>query len=182
MRIVVAFFCSIATLAASADPWRMSDDSSFTFETEFEGTPLPGNFGEFAVLLEFDPQHPADGHLRVTVDLTGIDMGDPDMNDAIAAPEWFDFVGFPQAIYDSTDISQTPSGSFVARGELNLKGVRRNVEVPVIWSDAEDTASMRGAFTVRRGDFSIGSGEWAIGEQIGNEVDLQFSLELERIE
>jgi polyisoprenoid-binding protein YceI len=106
-------------------------------------------------------------------------MGDSDMNDAIAAPEWFDVEGFPSAQYSSDDIVETAPGSFVAHGVLVLKGVRRDVDVPFAWSETASVATMRGEFTLKRTDFNIGTGEWASGEQIGSDVVLRFNLQLE---
>jgi hypothetical protein len=39
---------------------------------------------------------------------------------------------------------------------------------------------MHGELTLKRMDFDIGTGEWASGEQIGNEVLLRFDLPFER--
>jgi polyisoprenoid-binding protein YceI len=176
--LIIAVFC-LAAWPVAADTWRLQDDSTFTFEASFEGTPLEGGFTDFDVSIEFDSLEPASGTVRVSVTLAGADMGDSDMNDAIAAPEWFDVEGFPSAQYSSDDIVETAPGSFVAHGVLVLKGVRRDVDVPFAWSETASVATMRGEFTLKRTDFNIGTGEWASGEQIGSDVVLRFNLQLE---
>jgi polyisoprenoid-binding protein YceI len=182
MRLLIIGLLCLAAVTAMASDWRMRQDSTLTFESTFEGAPLPGRFGRFDVALDFDPQDPGAGTLQVTVDLAGADMGDPDMNEAIAGRDWFHIAGFPQAVYESSDIEASGPGEFVAHGELVLKGIRRSVDVPFTWSEAGESAQMRGELTLKRSDFNIGSGEWAGGEQIGIGVRLQFALELERVD
>jgi polyisoprenoid-binding protein YceI len=180
MRAVIAAMLGIAALPAAADVWHLKEGSSFTFEATFEGEPLEGHFTDFDVAFDFDPQQSGDDSLQVSVELAAADMGDPDMNQAIAATEWFDVSGFPRAQFTSYDIVETAPGSFVAHGVLVLKGIRRDIDVPFQWSAADDTSTMLGEFTLRRTDFNIGTGEWASGEQIDLDVKLRFDLQLGR--
>jgi polyisoprenoid-binding protein YceI len=169
-----------AALPASAAEWRMLAESEFNFETTFEETVLPGRFEQFDVALVFDPDNPGAGYLQVTVDLEGANMDDPDINAAIAAAEWFHIAEFPQATYESEEIVATASGRYVAKGELDLKGIRREVDVPFTWSASGDGAEMTGAVVLQRTDFDVGSGEWSNGEAIGLNVRLTFTVRFER--
>ena len=177
------WFVILLVLAAApvhASTWLMQDGSTFTFTASFESESLEGRFTRFDVAIDLASQESAHGSLQVTVNLAGADMGDPDMNEAIAAAEWFDVTGFPEAIFESNDIVALAPGSFVAHGELLLKGKRRDVDVPFAWSESGNTATMRGELTLERLDYDIGTGEWASGEQIGNDVILRFDLRFER--
>jgi polyisoprenoid-binding protein YceI len=182
MRVFLATLLCLAALSSRAGDWKMLDDSTLSFATTFEGEPLPGRFDRFDVMFDFDPETPVSGKLRVTVDLGGANMGDVDMNEAIAGAEWFDVKTFPQAVFESDHIVATSPGHFVASGALSLKGSRRDVEVPFTWLAAGDSAEMRGDFQLKRSDFDVGSGEWSSGEQIGIDVKLQFAVKLQRLE
>jgi polyisoprenoid-binding protein YceI len=64
-----------------------------------------------------------------------------------------------------------------AIGTLQLKGFSQPVTVPVSWQPLPDgKAKMTGELLVGRNDFSIGSGEWASGEQIGLAVKIWFDV------
>ena len=154
--------------------------SEFIFETTFEETALPGRFERFNVALVFDPDNPGAGRLQVTVELEGANMEDPDINAAIAGAEWFHIAEFPQATFESREIVATTSGRYLAKGELDLKGIRREVDVPFTWSASGDGAQMTGELVLQRIAFDIGSGEWSNGEAIGLDVRLTFSVRLER--
>jgi polyisoprenoid-binding protein YceI len=180
MRFAPLFLLLFVAVPSLAAEWRMLSDSEFTFEATFEGSTVPGRFEQFDLVLDFDPEDPGAGRLRVTVNLAVADMGDPDMNAIIASPVWFDVDNSSRAIFESENIEARAPGKFVATGVLNLKGISQTVAVPFTWSQAETRADMRGEFMVQRIDFNVGSGEWANGDAIGIDIQLQFDLSLER--
>jgi polyisoprenoid-binding protein YceI len=180
--VLISLALALTASPVLAAEWRMLENSEFTFEATFEGSAAPGRFAQFDLSLEFDPENPEAARLEVTVSLAGADMGDPDMNTVIADPVWFDVVNFPQAVFASERIEQTGLGEFVASGILNLKGISQAVAVPFSWSDDGTRGDMRGQFALQRIEFNVGSGEWAAGDAIGIEVQLQFDIQLERAE
>jgi len=180
MRCVFLFGLLLVAMSAQATEWKTQNTGEFTFEVSFEGVGTPGTFKRFDVTLEFDPKHLDASHLRVIVDLTAADMGDPEINAIIADPIWFDAGKFPKAVFESKRIEARGPGKFVATGILNLKGLSKTVAVPFSWSEKEQRANMRGKFDVQRMKFNVGSGEWATDDPIGIDVKLQFDLTLKR--
>ena len=69
----------------------------------------------------------------------------------------------------------TDANRYVARGTLNLKGVRRRFEVPFTVTDAGDVAQLDGEFTVKRGAFGIG-GSGTATNVIRADVRLKFNV------
>jgi len=163
--------------------WQsIAGGSEFSFEATFEGEPLGGSFKKFDVRFDFEPAHPADSHLVVTVRLGAADMGDPDMNDVLFGEAWFDVDHFESADFDSRTVEAQSSDNFVANGTLTLKDVKQDVTVPFAWSRDGDRARMRGEFTLKRTDFDVGTGEWAAGDTIGITTRLVFDVLLEAAE
>jgi len=177
-RIAIAGLLVAISLPGIGAEWRNAGGSEFTFEIDVEGVPTRGEFNEFDVNLNFDPSCPELASLRVTVNLEAADMGDPDMNDVLFAPEWLDVGKFNEAVFISDAVAGQPSGQFVATGALDLKGTVRTVEVTFSWTESAGKAAMQGMFIVKRTDFGIGSGEWASGETIGIDVALHFTVQL----
>jgi polyisoprenoid-binding protein YceI len=174
-----------ATLwAASASPTYAADwktdagTSRLEFAATYESNIAPGVFREFDARLRFDADRPAEGRLDVTIIVKSADMNSADIDKAISGPEWFDFARFPQAEFHATDIRQTDASRFLAHGMLSVKGVQRPVAVPFTWTKAGDAARMDGEFTVKRGDFGIGSGDWAATSVIGADVKIKFTVRL----
>ncbi len=170
----------LAGLTAQAAEWRSQSDGKFTFEVTFEGVGVPGDFKRFDVMLKLDPAKPDAGSLRVSVNLTAADMGDPDMNAGIADTDWFHVSKYPKAVFESRKIEARAPGKYVATGTLTLKGVSKPVTVPFSWTAKGKRANMRGEFIVQRILFNVGSGEWASADPIGIDVRLEFDVSLKQ--
>ena len=159
---------ALATAPALAADWAMdAAGSRLEFVATFERAAVPGVFKEFDARLRFEPDKPAGGSLDVTVRVTSVDMNIADVNKEIRGKDWFDYGGFPQAEFRSTDLRRAEGNRYVARGTLTLKGVKQPIEVPFSWGAAADGATMEGELTVKRGAFGIGAGEWAASDVIG---------------
>lgn len=186
-RIYLGLLLAWAALQlACAANWKMDPASSrLDFAATFENTPAPGSFKAFDVQLRFDPQRLADCRLDVSIKVSSADMVNADINKAIAGIEWFDFSRHPQAEFHSTDIHEVQTtaatGRYLVRGTLDLKGVQQTVEVPFNWIAAGDGAIMDGTFTVKRGAFGIGTGEWTATDVIGADVTVKFHVRLRQV-
>jgi polyisoprenoid-binding protein YceI len=172
---------ALATAPAFAADWAMDAPASrLEFIASFEGNAAPGVFKEFDARLRFDPEKPAGGSLEVTVKVTSADMNIADVNKEIRGKDWFDYAGFPQAEFRSTELRRAEGNRYVARGTLSLKGVKQPLEVPFSWVGAGDGATMEGELTLRRGVFGIGAGEWAASDVIGADVKVKFRVKLRK--
>jgi polyisoprenoid-binding protein YceI len=169
----------LAPPAFAAD-WKMDPSGSkLEFFASFEKNPAPGVFKEFDARLRFDPEKPAGGSLDVVIKVTSADMNIADVNKEIRNKDWFDYVGFPNAEFHSTDLRRDGKG-YVARGTLTLKGVKQAVEVPFTWAASGGGATMEGELTLNRGVFGIGLGEWKATDTIGAEVKVKFKVKLKK--
>jgi len=184
-KMVVSLgLCSLLAFVlrpAQGADWKMDPaGSKLEFVATFEKTEAPGVFKEFVARLRFDPDKPAGSSLDVAVKVTSADMNIPDVNKEIRGKDWFDYAGFPQAEFRSTDLRRTEGNRYVARGTLSLKGVKQPVEVPFTWTGSGDGAVMEGELTVKRGAFGIGTGEWAASNVIGADVKVIFKVKLRK--
>ena len=152
MRLLA--FLLLLPAAPSAEEWVSDSDGSFDFEASFEGDPLPGEFRTFDVSWSGEA-------LTVTVSLAASDMGDGEMNAILHDPTWFAVEQFGTAVFNATDIRCDDQGACLSSGELELKGVKRAIEVPFTWMASGDRATMQGELQINRTAFDVGSGEWA---------------------
>jgi polyisoprenoid-binding protein YceI len=187
MRKIAALLglCSLLALAprfATGADWKMDPaGSKLEFIATFEKAPAPGVFKEFDTSLRrFDPERPAGASLDVLVKVTSADMSNADVNKEIRGKDWFDYAGFPQAEFHSTDLRRTGTSRYLARGTLSLKGAKQPVDVPFTWTPSPGGAAMEGELVLKRGAFGIGLGEWAASDVIGADVRVKFKVKLRR--
>ena len=179
---LLLIFCIFISTQALAADWRMDPaPSRLEFVATFEKNAAPGVFKEFDTrLARFAPDKPEGAKLDVTVKVTSADMKSGDVNRAIRGPEWFDFVGFPQAEFHAEDIRRVAPGRYLARGVLSLKGAKKELEVPFTWQESANGATIEGELNVERLQFGIGTGEWADGSTIGLGVRVKFNVRLRK--
>ena len=75
---------------------------------------------------------------------------------------------------------QARSDRQVARGTLDIKGKRRNADVPFRLGEIGGKPVVSGSFTLDRLDYGIGTGEWSDTRWLGAEVKVEFSAALLR--
>jgi polyisoprenoid-binding protein YceI len=63
-------------------------------------------------------------------------------------------------------------------GKLSIKGLQRDLVVPVALTRAGDVTVANGSFTLKRLDFKIGEGEWADTAMVANDVQVRFKIAL----
>ena len=171
-----AAFC---LTSASAAEWQMDSSASnrLEFTASFEKAPVTGVFKDFEVRFGFDPLKPAGNHLDVIIRTSSADMANPDINQAIAGMEWFDFMRYRQAEFRASDIRRGPGeASYLARGTLSLKGVQQPLEFAFTWNPTD--GKMVGELVTQRSIFGIGTGEWKGTDIVGDAVKVKFRIRL----
>ena len=184
-KLVLLFCLPIAFMlpSAQATDWKMdSADSTLMFIPTFEKVPVPGIFRTFDVRVSFDPETPANGVLKVSIDVTSADLYIADVNKEISGKDWFDYRNFPQAEFHATNLQHKQGSQYLASGTLYLKGVKQPAEVLFNWNSSANGATLEGELTLSRATYGIGTGEWATSEIIGSDVKVTFMIKLHRVD
>lgn len=153
---------------------------SLTFSFMQAGAENHGSFKQFATELTYDPKNPGAGSLKVTVQAGSLDTQDKDRNDALAGAELFDVAKYPTAQYLASSFAKRADGQLEAVGKLTLRGVTKDLRVPLNLRMAGNGCELSGEVTIKRLDFGVGQGEWQSTEWVGNEVKLQYKVPLVR--
>lgn len=160
----------------AAPIWRIvPEKSSLTFTASQLGQAFTGKFPKFTADLILDPADTANAALAATVDLSAIDAGDKQRNEALPGGDWFDVAGHPKATFTSRKIVNKDGRGFEATGMMTIKGIQRQVTIPFTITPTGDTAAIKGGFTLRRTDFDVGEGQWATDQWIGLDVKVAIN-------
>ena len=138
-----------------------------------------GGFGTFDVKLD-------ENGLRGTVDVSSVDVSEPNLNGHLLSPDFFDVERNPQLSFRSTAI-RASGGELDIDGELSIKGVTKPVKItgtvsgPVTHPfDASSRLGLELETVVDRTAFGL---NWNApfstgGFAVGNDVKLHAELEL----
>lgn len=158
--------------------------SEITFTSRQMGVPVQGRFRTFEAQIEFDPKQPEAAKVALRIELASAAIGTAETEAELAKPGWFDTRKYPQASFTSSSVKPAGAGRFEVAGQLTIKGTGRDLTVPVSLQRAGDAGTAgavttaSGSFTIRRGDYRIGDGDWSDPSLVADEVLVKFKLAL----
>jgi polyisoprenoid-binding protein YceI len=165
---------------ATAPRFTQAPGGSLTFSFMQAGAESHGSFRQFATELVYDEKNPAAGSLKVTVQIASLDTQDKDRDEALAGADLFDTAKYPTAQYVASSLVKRANGGLEAVGKLTLRGVTRDLRVPLRIQNAAGGVELSGEVTIKRLDFGVGQGEWKSTEWVGDDVKLQYKVPLSR--
>lgn len=149
--------------------------STISFTYKQMGSGVYGTFRKFAGDFDFNTSHLENANAKLTIDLDSIDAGSDDANTELQKPAWFDTRSYPVATFESIRIKDLGNNRYRFTGNLTLRGITREVDVPVLLRDEDGIGIFVGELILRRNDFKIGDGEWA-DSFVSNEINIQFRM------
>lgn len=164
---------------ARATDYVQAPGSTLAFATSYEGDIFSGHFDRFTTTVSFDPAHPGDGQLDVVIPLASAGTGNPDRDETLRGPDFFDSEHFQQARYSASGFRDLGDGRYAAEGMLTLRGVSEPVTLTFSWTDG-DTPVLQGKATVQRLRFNVGGGDWADVSLIPDPVAVSTRVNLRR--
>lgn len=179
---LVAVALSAFTVPAAAQQKLIPAQSEIAFTSKQMGVPVDGKFKKFDAQVAFDPKKPEAAKISFAIDLSSVSLGTAETEAELLKPDWFSTKLFPQATFASSAVKMVGAGKFEVSGKLTIKGVSRDVLVPVALTQgsgatAGSTAAV-GSFIMKRIDFKIGDGDWGDTSLVANDVQVKFKLNL----
>ncbi|NIJ53986.1 YceI family protein [Dyadobacter arcticus] len=125
------------------------------YTIKFDGKYARGSFEKLAGAISFDPENLSTAKFDVTVDVASINTGIDLKNKHAKSDKWFDAEKFPVIHFISSKVEKLDT-SYVVHGELELRGIKKQLSIPFSFQKNETQSLFYGTFNVNRGDFGIG--------------------------
>jgi polyisoprenoid-binding protein YceI len=169
---------SAAPPAATAPHWVQAPGSSLTFTFDQAGAASKGTFKQFSTELVYDEKSPVTGSLRVKVQIASVDTQDQERNDMLVGADLFDAKNFPAAQYAASSFARSAAGGLEAVGKLTLRGVTKDLRLPLRITPTAAGLELSGAAAIKRLDYGVGQGDWQSTEGVADEVKIQYKVML----
>ncbi len=182
------------TLAAAPAPEVWNVDNSHTaisFSVKHFFTPTKGSFEDFDVELVYDAENVANSTVSANIRVASIDTENERRDGHLRSGDFFEAEKYPEITFRSTSVRRASPTELVATGDLTIKGVTRQVELPITLLGVQDipgemqemlggvtrVASFQTELTIDRRDFGVGVGNWAATAVVGKDVTIEITLE-----
>ncbi len=177
--IVFAVHISAPVKAAT---WNLLPESKILFHFVQEGVNFTGNFKNFEARIEFDPDKPEDGRIKVTIDTASLDTQNGERDALLRSRDLFDVEKWPRAEFTAGHIRVLEPGRFEAAGALSIRDITRPASLPFTLKidklpDGDVKASASGELIISRKDYGVGQGEWAGTGIVPDEVKIEVKIE-----
>jgi polyisoprenoid-binding protein YceI len=175
---LLAFALALASVApahAEATRFRvLPDGSELRFHATSRFVNADGRFTRFTGEAVVDPADPASARVSVTIEAASLDTGIARRDNHLRSEDFFHVQRFPSITFESTRVEGTGQ-RLVLTGRLTMRGVTREVTIPLEVLMSGGTLEARGRFEVNRGDYGINydSALNPIGQLVRIDFDLR---------
>ena len=196
LALTLAAAISLATGAPSAaTTWSVdSAHTEVNFSVKHFFTPVKGQFDDYEAVVSFDPANPEASTVEVKIAVASVNTNNEKRDTHLQTADFFDAETYPYITFKSTSVRAAGDDQYLITGDLTIKDVTREVELPVtllgvtelddemsaMFGGIQTVASFQGGTTVNRNDFGVGTGSWAATLVVGGEVNIDLALEVNR--
>ena len=166
-----------------------ANHSQVGFSVRHFFTPIRGTFADYEIELDFDPDQPNNSSVRVVIEVASVDTGIDRRDNHLRSADFFDVESHPQITFESSSVEAVGEGELIARGALTIKGISRQIELPITLLGVSElspalrrsfgrrVASFTAGVEIDRRDFEVGRGSFAETAVVGAEVEIAVSIE-----
>lgn len=147
-------------------------------------TKVRGTFSDYTVNFSLDAENPENSSATVSIDTKSVTTGNDQRDDHLRNSDFFDIEHHPTIDFKSTAIKQTGDNSFDVTGNLEIKGISKELTIPFTYEGVvtdpwgNTRVGFEGRVEVNRTDWDLtwNSALEAGGVLVGEKVRLQFDL------
>ena len=105
--------------------------SEAIFQVRHLVTKIRGRFSDFDGTVQFDDANPEQSTVEFTIQATSIDSNEPDRDKHLRSEDFFAVEQFKTITFTSMRISKRGADSFDVLGDLTIRGVTKEITLPV---------------------------------------------------
>lgn len=159
--------------------------SNLEFSIGFLGmTNVKGTFDDYSATILYNEEDMSKTAVTFRIDVSSIDTGNDTRDKDLKSERFFDAENHPEIVFESKQIEEVSGNEYMVTGDLTMKGVTKEISVPVqhILERTVDSAwgNIRMAFsgqtTLNRVDFDIQGGDFWGLQALSEEVQINFTL------
>ncbi len=122
-----------STISAAADQYQIDTKgmhASIQFKIKHLGYSwLKGRFEKFSGDFSYDPKQISNSEVSVTIDTASVNSNHAERDKHLRSDDFLDVKKFPTATFKSDSITEQADGSLKIKGQLNLHGVTKTIEI-----------------------------------------------------
>lgn len=160
--------------------------SAINFTINHFFTPVDGTFEDYEAEVLFNPENLDASSINVTIPVESVNTRNERRDNHLRSEDFFNTDQWPNISFSSHSIEQIGDNEYVAKGELTIRDVTKEFELPfellgVMEHPMQDNTQVAGIVAnaeLMRTDYGVGVGDWAATAVVGDRVNITLNLEL----
>lgn len=160
--------------------------SSVNFSVRHFFTPTTGKFKSFDAKVNFSPDNLEGSSVELIIDVNSVDTDNDKRDGHLQTADFFNAEKWPHITFKSTEFIDKGNGLYHVKGNLTIKDVTKEVEIPVNFLGVKENPMREGAMvggfqlthTIKRNDYGVGTGDYVSDAVIGNDVNIDIFVEV----
>ncbi|MEZ5425985.1 MAG: YceI family protein [Pyrinomonadaceae bacterium] len=180
------FLVLTAVWAAPLKPYKIDKNhSNIGFAVPILGglSKVRGKFSDFEIELLADEKDITKSTVKARIKAASIDTGIDARDEHLRTADFFDVEKFPEITFESRRIIKKGNRNFIARGDLTMHGVTREIDLPFfitgVHKDTKEKSMNIGyaaRLTLNRRDFGINWTHSVSPDFVGDEIEIEINL------
>lgn len=182
LRVVVVLLLAtvLAAPLCAAEPYRIAPGDSivrFTV-TKLLVERVSGDFQDFQGTVAYHAEKPEASSIELNVEVRSVVTGERNRDSTLQGEAYFDSRRYPRMVFRSVRVSRRSDGGLDVTGDLTIRGVTRQVTVPVrVVEHSDGRLEFETAFTVNRTEFGVNGTSWSSSRAvISHEADIYLRI------
>ena len=150
---------------------------------------VKGNFKEFSVDLNLDPEDLVKSSAKAVIQAASIDTREPARNGHLTSADFFEVEKYPEITYQSRSVKALGGDRYQVEGDLTVKDVTRPVALEVAFLGVHTSpqgakvAGFEASTKISRKDFGL---NWNValetgGVLVGDEIKISLDIEANEV-
>jgi polyisoprenoid-binding protein YceI len=147
--------------------------SAITFEIKNMGINTSGSISGLQAKVSFTPANLNSSTVEASVEVNTINTDNSSRDEHLRSEVFFDVAHYPKILLKSVAFKHKGGSNYVGTFTLTIKGKSKQVEMPFIFIDKENTGEFKGIFKINRLDFGIGSESMILSNEVTIHIDCE---------
>jgi polyisoprenoid-binding protein YceI len=166
---IVAVMMVIAVYGAAVVWHLQSEKSSVSFNIKNFGRKVDGTFGGMKADIKFDEKNPEQSKINASIQVNTINTGIKKRDKDLMSENYFNEAKYPAIDFKSTSVSKADNG-YLAKGNLTMKGVTKEIAIPFTFDNMGDHGEFKGTLSLDRRDYQVGGKTKIMGDRVDIEI------------
>lgn len=167
MKYFLFFFLYLVAFPAQSQNWKqVNSKTEANFKIKNFGVNVDGSFKNIEITTNFSKSNFEDSFINAEIQISSVKTGIEKRDKHLLEKDYFYQLKYPKIKLKSSKIKKVEDSKYQIIGVLEIKGIQKNIEIPITVNETNDKLEITSEFTINRRDFKVGGGTFIMSKNV----------------